>query len=182
MQKIIVASHNPVKLSATLAGFQRMFPGEEFSVEGVSVGSGVSDQPSTDDETYRGAFNRARNAAEAHPDADYWVGLEGGIEDKESDGHKEMESFAWMAVRSKDGITGKARTGTFFLAPKVAELIRQGKELGEADDIVFGKTNSKQANGAVGLLTHDVVTRSDYYTEAIIFALIPFKNPDLYSS
>lgn len=176
MKQIIVASKNPVKLQATLDGFTRMFPGEEFSIEGVSVESGVADQPSSDEETYQGAFNRSTNAKAAAPDADFWVGLEGGIEAKEDT----MESFAWMVIRDKNDRIGKGRTATFFLPPQVAELIHQGKELGEADDIVFGKTNSKQANGAVGLLTHDVVTRTTYYTEAIIFALIPFKNPELY--
>ncbi|HEX8227444.1 MAG TPA: inosine/xanthosine triphosphatase [Candidatus Saccharimonadales bacterium] len=177
MKKILVASQNPIKIKATLEAFTRMFPDERFDVEGISVASGVSEQPSSDSETYQGALNRATNASTAAPDADFWVGLEGGIEVKNSD----MESFAWMIVRGPDGLVGKGRTATFFLPPKVAELIHEGKELGEADDIVFGKTNSKQANGAVGLLTHDVIVRSGYYTEAIIFALIPFKNKSLYT-
>jgi len=84
-------------------------------------------------------------------------------------------------VRDHSGKIGKGRTGLFFLPPEVAKLIREGKELGEADDIVFGKTNSKQANGAVGLLTHDLIPRADYYEEAIIFALIPFRNKELYT-
>ena len=77
-------------------------------------------------------------------------------------------------------MVGKGRSGTFFLPPKIAELIRQGKELGEADDIVFGRTNSKQENGAVGILTDGVVDRTKYYTEAVVLALIPFKNERLY--
>lgn len=176
MKKIIVASKNPIKLQAALTGFSRMFPGEEFAIEGVTVESGVSDQPSTDSESYQGAENRATNAQIAAPDADYWVGLEGGIETKQN----EMEAYAWIVIKSKDGQTGKGKTAVFFLPAKVAELIHQGKELGEADDIVFARTNSKQAGGAIGLLTHDVVSRSAYYTEAVIFALIPFKNPELY--
>jgi inosine/xanthosine triphosphatase len=176
MKKIVVASQNPVKINATKLAFQRMFPDEEFAIEGISVASGVSDQPLSDEETYQGAMNRVANARKAMTDADFWVGVEGGIEAKGS----EMEAFAWMIVESKEGVTGKGRTGTFFLPPQVAELIQQGKELGEADDIVFGRTNSKQANGAVGLLTQDIVRRVDYYETAIVFALIPFKNPDLY--
>lgn len=176
MKKIIVASHNPVKIAATKAAFEKMFPNESFSFEGVSVSSDVSEQPLSDDETYQGASNRAANAQQAAPDADFWVGLEGGIEAKGDD----TESFAWMVIRSKDGQIGKGRTGTFFLPPQVAALIREGKELGEADDIVFQKTNSKQSNGAVGLLTGDIVTRADYYETALLFALIPFHNPELY--
>jgi len=83
-------------------------------------------------------------------------------------------------VKSRDGKIGKGKTGSFFLPQKVAELVRQGMELGEADDIVFGKKNSKQANGAIGILTDDVITRTTYYVPAIIMALIPFKNEELY--
>lgn len=176
MKKIVVASKNPVKLNATLNGFTRMFPDETFVIEGSDVQSGVSDQPITDDETYQGACNRVENARQAVPEADFWVGLEGGIEAKAGG----MEAFAWIVVCSRDGLVGKGKTGVFFLPPQIADLIQQGKELGEADDIVFGRTNSKQAGGAVGLLTNGVIDRADYYSEAIVFALIPFKNPDLY--
>jgi inosine/xanthosine triphosphatase len=176
MLTIVVASHNPVKLNATLAGFQRMFPDQEFAVKGVSVESGVADQPMTDDETYNGAFNRALRASQSQPDGDYFIGLEGGLEDHDG----ELWSFAWMVVRNKSGLVGKGRTATFMLPGQVRQLILGGMELGDADDIVFTKSNSKQANGALGLLTGDVATRTDYYTEAVIFALIPFKNPKLY--
>jgi inosine/xanthosine triphosphatase len=177
MKKIIVASKNPIKIQATFAGFQKMFPDEEFAIEGVSVESEVKDQPDTDEETYLGAFNRATNASKFVPNADYWVGLEGGIEVRGD----EMAASAWMVIRAQNGKIGKGRTGLLFLPPRVAELIHEGKELGEAADIVFGKTNSKQANGAVGLLTHDLIPRADYYERAIIFALIPFRNQELYS-
>lgn len=176
MKRVIIASNNPVKIQAALAGFQKMFPDQSFAADGVSVESGVGDQPDTDDLTYQGAYNRAVNAGKVAPEADFWVGLEGGIEIVGS----EMRSFAWIVVRGVGGQVGKGRTATFFLPAKVAELIRQGKELGEADDIVFGKTNSKQANGAPGLLTHDATTRVEVYQEAVILALIPFKNPGLY--
>jgi non-canonical (house-cleaning) NTP pyrophosphatase len=59
-------------------------------------------------------------------------------------------------------------------------LIRQGKELGEADDIVFSQNNSKQANGAIGILTGDVIDRTSLYEHAVILALAPFKNLELY--
>lgn len=176
MHKIVIASKNPVKERAALQAFKRMFPDQQFKIQGVSVESGVSDQPLDDAETYTGAHNRAVNAKQEMPDADYWVGIEGGVETKEHG----MEAFAWVVVCSRNGRIGKGKTAVFFLPPKVAELINQGKELGEADDIVFGRTNSKQANGAIGLLTDDVVDRTAYYIEATIFALIPFKNQELY--
>lgn len=176
MQKIIIASKNPVKIKAAVDAFERMFPDEQFEFEGVNVPSGVSEQPVGDKEIMAGSENRMNAAYEAYPDADYWVGIEGGVEERSGG----MVVFAWMLVCNKAGQVGRGRSGAFFLPPKVAELIAGGMELGPADDQVFGRTNSKQAGGAIGLLTDDVVTRSDYYTEAIIFALVPFKNPQYY--
>ncbi len=176
MKHVVVASKNPAKLQAVQDAFARVFPDEQFEIEGVSVDSGVSDQPMSDDETFRGAANRVKNASAVVPDADFYVGLEGGLE-KMGD---ELLAFAWMVVLSGDGILGKSRTSAFVLPQQVAELIHAGKELGEADDIVFGTANSKQQNGAVGILSNNVVTRSSYYSEALVLALIPFQHPSLY--
>ncbi len=176
MKTVIVASTNPVKLQAARLGFEKMFPAEQFEVKGLIVPSGVSHQPFSSLETLQGAQNRAQAASQTLPQANYWVGIEGGIEDL---GH-EMASFAWVVILSPTQ-AGKGRTGTFFLPPPVAELIRQGKELGEADDIVFNKSNSKQENGAIGILTGDVIDRTRLYEHAVILALAPFKHPDLFA-
>lgn len=176
MKKLIVASTNPVKISAARAGFEKMFPGEVVEIQGVSISSGVSDQPKNDAEVLQGAWNRAHGASNAAGDDDFCIGIEGGVEEKR-DG---MEAFAWAVVKSKLGTCGRGRTGAFLLPPQIADLIRQGKELGEADDIVFGRTNSKQENGAVGLLTNNAIDRTHYYTDAVILALIPFVNENLY--
>lgn len=172
--KIVVASQNPIKLESVRRGFLRMFPADTFEILGISVSSGVRSQPLTSEETYMGAYNRVCEASRLSPDADYWVGIEGGVEKHGSD----MEAFAWVAVKSKTGAWGKARSAGFFLPPKITALIEDGKELGEADDIVFGRKNSK--NGAVGLLTGDAIDRTSYYTEAVTLACIPFKNTELY--
>lgn len=174
-KKIIIASKNPVKINAVRIGFEKMFPLEEFEMEGVSVSSDVGNQPMSNQETITGAINRTNNAKIRFQDADFWVGIEAGLEKI----NREMESFAWISIKSNEN-SGKAKTGIFFLPNKVAELIDKGKELGDADDIVFGHTNSKQKNGAVGILTGDIIVRTSYYAEAIVLALIPFKNPELY--
>src|SRR5215472_8575036 len=175
MRKIIVASKNPVKIAATLAGFRSMFPDEEFEATGVSVPSGVANQPFSDAETLQGALNRANAAYYHDQNADFWVGIEGGVEDKGS----EMEAFAWVVVRSR-ALVGKGKTGTFFLPERVMDMIKEGMELGEADDVVFGMTNSKQEIGAVGILTGHVINRTELYKAAIVLSLIPFKNNELY--
>lgn len=174
---IIIASGNPAKIKAVELAFSRMFPDEKFDYEGISVESGVSDQPMSDDETFAGALMRAQTCRETRPEATYWVGLEGGLEEIGD----ELHAFAWMVIYGPDELMGKSRTATFVLPPAVAELILvEGKELGEADDLVFGKTNSKQSSGAVGILTHGLIDRANYYAEALVLALVPFKNPQLY--
>ena len=177
--KIVVASNNPVKVQAVQNGFARMFPEQDFEITTVSIPSGVSDQPRSSAETLQGALNRACNAARSHPQADYWVGVEGGIELEQDVIAGEMCAFAWIVVQSPDRL-GKGCTGRFYLPPAVADLVCQGVELGQADDIVFGRSNSKQENGAIGLLTGDVIDRAGLYEPAVIFALIPFLNPHLY--
>jgi inosine/xanthosine triphosphatase len=173
--RVVVASHNPVKMEAVRSGFQRMFPPSEIEVQAVNVPSGVSPQPMSDAETLQGALNRARAARQAVPQADFWAGIEGGIEQYKGT----LSAFAWVVILSADRC-GKARSATFDLPPPLAEMIRQGVELGEADDRLFGRQNSKQQNGAVGLLTGDVIDRARYYEQAVVLALIPFKNPHLY--
>ncbi|EQC41568.1 hypothetical protein SDRG_01529 [Saprolegnia diclina VS20] len=176
--ELVVASTNPVKIQAALLGFQKLFPDAACTAVGVSIPSGVSDQPMTCAETLAGALNRARGAKAAKPSATYWLGIEGGVE-KSATNPGAMEVFAWIVVLSADEAkTGMAKTANFYLPAKVIALVDQGMELGHADDAVFGRSNSKQATGSVGLLTNDVITRSTYYEQAVILAFIPFKNPD----
>lgn len=175
LHTIVLASRNPVKARAARGGFEKVFPEASFRVEPVSVPSGVDHQPRSDEETLAGAANRADNAARKFPDADYWVGIEGGI----SDHGGEMTAFAWVVVRSPE-LVGKSRSGAFQLPDAVARLVRQGDELGDADDVVFERSNSKQQGGAVGILTGNLIDRAALYEHAVVLALIPFRNPELY--
>lgn len=174
--KIIIASQNPVKINSVKLGFKNMIPDGEFIFEGVTVPSEVSDQPMSVQETYTGALNRIKNAKIKVPDADFYCGIEGGLEFFDNNCY----AFAWIII-DNGRMTGKARTGSFLLPPKIVELINEGMELGHADDIVFGHSNSKQKQGSVGILTHDKIDRTGYYMHAVTLALIPFVNEKLFS-
>ena len=175
MKKIVVASLNPIKSAAVMSGFQCMFPEEDFEIAAIDVDSGVEDQPLSDRIAQLGAQNRAQSAKQALPVGDYWVGLEGGCDYLD----EEMIAFAWIVVLA-DGLEGSSRTAHFRLPGEVKRLVESGIELGEADDRVFGRENSKQKSGAVGLLSGDVITRKTLYEQAVILALIPFRNSELY--
>jgi inosine/xanthosine triphosphatase len=170
--KVIVASGNPVKLKAVQEAFSAQFSGVELEYGIANVSSDVSDQPMSDEETRQGARNRANNAATVEPDADFWVGLEGGLQTID----RQLMAFAWMAIRGADGKIGEARTVTLPLPPAVKKHIDDGLELGDANDRVFSTINSKQAGGAYGLLTNGRYSRGGVYAQALTIALVPFVN------
>lgn len=172
---VALASSNPVKQQAVQHGFQRFFHGQPVEVTCLSFESPIAAQPMTSEETLRGADLRARQAKQVMPAANYWVGIEGGVEDSAHG----MLTFAWVVVLDTERI-GRSRSGAFLLPAKVAELVRAGYELGTADDMVFGGVDTKRKNGAIGLLSGNVVDRAGLYEQAVILALLPFRNPDLY--
>ena len=173
MPRITVASQNPVKIKAALDGFRQMFPGCRFEASGLAVPSGVAEQPMSRSETRQGAYNRAVNARQSQPQGDFWLGIEGGVEDSDLG----MQCFACVVALGADGRIGRGQTAVFYLPDEVAELVRGGMELGHADDQIFQRQSSKQANGAIGLLTDDAIDRRSYYAHAVAMALVPFKNP-----
>jgi len=143
----------------------------------VKASSNISDQPLSNAETFQGACNRVRNARAMVADADFYVGLEGGAEDI----NNELHEFAWIVVQSSSGKTGKGKSVT-FVAPAVFRklVLEDGKEVGDASDIVFGEANSKQKMGAIGLLTKGIIDRTEMYRHAVVSALIPFIHEKLY--
>ena len=165
----VVASQNPVKVNATRKACVQLFPDQDWNVVGVATSSGVSEQPMSDEETLRGATNRARNAQKAHPNASLWVGIEGGCAKQ----YGEMWVFAWVVVLSKERME-YAKTSMFSLPDHIATLVDQGIELGTATDMVFKQHNSKHKDGVVGMLSQGNIDRTEYYVQPLILALMPF--------
>ena len=165
--RVAVGSANPVKVAAASAVLARVAP--HARIESVIVPSGVPDQPWGDEETIRGAVARA-HAARAALDADFGIGLEGGVVD---DGAS-VRTCAWAAVVSRDGREGIGGSLAMRLPSRVAELVRGGMELGHAMDAVSGEHNVKQGAGAVGILTAGLVSRRDAYEVLVAYALAPF--------
>lgn len=166
--QVIVASANPAKIRAVEQCFQVNFPEQAIRVSGISVPSGVADQPLTSEETYAGAKNRLM-ALKQQASADFYVAIEAGL-----DGDM---TFAWMLIEHQ-GQLGKARSASLMLPKAALRALDQGQELGDVMDDLFGTQNIKQAGGAIGLLTHNRLSRSGVYQQALTLALIPFLNPE----
>lgn len=166
MWTIAVASANPAKINAVRQCFSDTFPDQSIRVQGFAVPSGVAAQPMCSDETLLGAKNRIE--ALKQQQADFYVSIEAGL-----DG---AFTFAWMLIEHQ-GKQGMARSASLMLPPAALDLIKQGKELGDVMDQLFGTDNIKQAGGAIGLLTHNRLSRSSVYQQALLLALIPMLNP-----
>ena len=129
MKKVIIGSTNPVKLETTKEAFALMFPNELFEFIAHSAESNVPDQPFENVETKLGATNRSSDCRKKYPDADYFVGLEGGLEEVNG----EYWAFAWMCVQNIDGKYGYGRTSSFLLLQQHQRHRQQEQQLRPAE-------------------------------------------------
>jgi non-canonical (house-cleaning) NTP pyrophosphatase len=67
------------------------------------------------------------------------------------------------------------------LPPPIVRDLEAGYELGDATDRLFSVANSKQAGGALGLLSKGLSTRQHAYEEIFTYALVKFLDPHLYA-
>jgi inosine/xanthosine triphosphatase len=173
---IAVGSTNPVKVAAARAVLAPLAPHARIS--GVAVSSTVADQPFGDEETIRGARARAIAARDA-AHAQLGVGIEGGVVEQ-ADGS--MHTCAWAVIVDAHGRAGVGGSLSMPLPVRVAEMVRDGVELGHAMDRLIGENNTKHGKGAVGILTNGLVDRQRAYEVLVSYAAAPFITPELYDS
>ena len=174
---VAVGSLNPAKIEATRLAFGALWPGPLEDVRGCDASSGVAAQPMTDPEAIRGARNRAARAI-GLGQADYGVGIEGGLERTEGS----WFNSGWAVVVDRAGREGVGSTLRMQVPSALMELVLAGHELGEACDLVFGRTDAKRAEGFVGIMTGNAIHRTGALCDAVIAALTPFLHPELNAS
>lgn len=148
--KVVVGSSNRIKITAISNVFAN------YHVEGIAVSSKVSAQPITDQETMRGALNRALGARRY---GDIGIGLEGGIQ-QTTFGMLLVNYGALVDQNNKIYIAGGAR---ILLPIEIAKEIYQGRELGDIMDQYTKKNNVKYNEGAIGVFTNNFVKRIDLF-------------------
>jgi len=187
--RVVVGSKNPVKVGAVEEAFLRYF--KNIEVVGVSIASGVAEQPMSERETMNGARQRAYSALESDPTAEYGVGLEGGVTELNPTspnwsgmrgGKGRMFECAWVAVVKRDGDEGLGGGLYFELPEKIAAKIRAGGELGPVMDEMSGEDNIKQKMGAIGMFTKGQLDRKQAYVQIVLSAMIKFVSPEWFIS
>ncbi len=171
--KIAIGSKNPVKFAAVRDGLIEAFPYAEFVA--VEVSSGVREQPVGDEETTKGAINRAQNALKA-AGADMGVGLEGGVKETEHG----MMGTVWVAIADKYGKVSLGGGLNFHIPWEVERKIKQGSELGKAMDELVKQENTKHKEGAIGILTGGLIDRKKAYESLVRLATTKFMRPEFY--
>lgn len=175
MTQVAVGSTNPVKVGAARRIFAALQP--DIEITGVSVPSGVPEQPIGEDVTIQGAVNRAR-AALAATGAEWGVGLEGGV----AFTGDQCWNIQYCAIVHRDGRISVGHGPRFLLPPVIGQGVRAGGEVGPLFDKLTGIADNKKKGGAIGALTNGLVVREELYAQIVAAAMVPFLHPEWYSA
>jgi len=186
--QIAVGSTRRPKLAAVSEAIRDfgvlLAPDGEFKVVGVEVGSGVGHTPSNRAELMQGARQRvealvrlSREKAEAWR---YFVGLEGGLDVIQEGGGRRVLLESWAYV--SDGRNGHyGRSGGVEIPDALArEVLENGVELSAAIDQFAGAVGIRDAQGAWGVLSSGLISRTEAFRVAVVAAFAPFYNAKMY--
>jgi len=186
---IAVGSTRRPKLDGVRYAFaefgSRLDPDAQFDIFGVEAPSGVRDTPLSRAEMMQGARNRAehlqRIAKERNEPWNYFIGLEGGLEIVNDGTTRLVFLENWAYVLDPEGRGSFGQSGAVAVPePLAAKVVDEGVDLAAAVDAFAGAHGIRDAQGAWGVLTRDLVTRRDAFRLAVINAFAPFYNAEAY--
>ncbi|HEV2299444.1 MAG TPA: inosine/xanthosine triphosphatase [Candidatus Acidoferrales bacterium] len=191
MKKIIVAvgSTRRPKLNAVWEAVSvfgpTLDPNAQFEVIGAEAESGVRHTPLSSADIMAGARNRAeaiaKQARESNQPWQYFVGLEGGLDVVTVAGERRVFLENWAYAADQGGRGSYGQSGSLLLPEELArQVVDEGVELGVAIDAFAGGHGIRDAQGAWGVLTRNMITRQDAFRTAVINAFAPFFNAALY--
>lgn len=193
VHKIIVAvgSTRHPKLNAVREALTVFGPildsSAQFEVVGVDVPSGVNHTPASREELMAGARFRAealvKLARERGDPWKYFVGLEGGLDVIQENGKRLVFLQSWAYVTNENGSGAFGQSGAVQMPePLAAEVLDRGIELSVAIDAYSGGHGIRDAQGAWGVLTQNLIMRQEAFRVAVLSAFAPFFNVNLYNN
>ena len=154
--KAYLGSKNIVKVTAT----QEVLSEYGYEVTGLDVDSQVGAQPKNDEDTIKGAYNRAL----ALPTDGLRIGLEAGLE--MLDGDLYLTNFGVLIDQENNVF--KAGGTRIVLPVEIKKLIfEDGYELSDAMEQYFKLVDVKHKEGAIGYFTKNLVVRKDIFTHIV---------------
>lgn len=150
---ISIGSENSTKKRAV----QNVF--SKATIQAVHVPSHVAAQPFSDAETKEGAINRALGALK-HTSASVGIGLEGGVMYIGTD----LYLCNWGALATSEEEVYTASGARIFLPNSIKNQLEDGIELGDIMDEYANQTGVRNKEGAIGVFTNNLVSRSEMFT------------------
>jgi len=182
-----VGSLNEPKLAAVRSAIGSYAP--LARVDGVSVASGVPEQPVGFEEIVRGARGRAEAVVRGAP-CDLGVGIEDGLVPLPSGGVEGgLAHWNVGCVAITDGERTSLGFSSAFAYPPECSLraVRDREPIGAVFDGLWERSRGKSASrpsamsiGNIGRLSDGVLPRAEYARHAVLCALVAFVQPDLY--
>ena len=188
VKTIALGSDRAAKIMAVRASIARVAVVDpdwaNANVVARRVETNIPAMPLTDWQLMQGARERALAARDSlrsrRLEADLYVGLEGGFHSISIEGewHTFLRGWAY-ATDGQKGAFGAAPS--ISVPPYIVKRVVEGRsELGTVMDEVTGGLDIRSKQGAWGVLSRDLVTRSMSFELALIAAFAPFYNPRLY--
>jgi inosine/xanthosine triphosphatase len=187
--RIAVGSTRRPKLEAVreaAAAFSQVLRADAIlEVFGREVESGVSHTPTSREELMRGARQRAEallaSLKATNESADFFVGLEGGLDVAYENDVRRVYLQSWAYVT--DGRRGYfGCSGAIELPDALAdEVLLHGTELAVAVDQFAGQVGIRDAQGAWGVLSLNLIARAESFRLATTIAFAPFYNAAAYN-
>jgi inosine/xanthosine triphosphatase len=156
-----IGTKNKAKIAAVQGGFADLLK-EEVQYVSFKTKSGVSEQPFSDEETIKGAINRASAVLDLSG-GDIGIGLEGGVVQTEFG----LFLCNWGALAEKGKepiIAGGAR---ILLPDTIASRLLNGEELGPVMDDYCKSEGIRHHEGAMGIFTNGAVKRDEMFKHTV---------------
>lgn len=190
--RIAVGSKRKPKLAAVSAALDSfaslLAPDARFEVMGIEVESGVTHTPTSREELMQGARQRADAlialARDRCDSFKYFVGLEGGLDVLPAGEARSRRVFLESWAYVSDGLCGHfgCSGGIEMPAALAHEALDHGIELSVAIDRFAGAVGIRDAQGAWGVLTRNLIGRQEAFRVAVVAAFTPFYNAPMYAA
>jgi len=160
-----IGTKNRVKIKAAQSVLANFY--DEFDLVSSHVNSGVSETPTSFREGRLGAKNRAYRAVEK-TESSLGIGIEGYIEN-------EKYLSVWVIISDSSEVLGQGGGGRIRLPTKIASQLPE-RDLEKIMDELENREKIGQQEGAVGILTDNKITRTDFTITALTFAFSDYIN------
>lgn len=172
--KAVVTSSNRAKILGALKALRVLGVKEVVS---IPVSPGI-EQPLSLKQTLLAAIKRIDEAITRVNNVDYYVSIEGGII---LDLAYPVEGQVAVVVdRSRKASIGFS--SLFPLPIMFKEMLTRGFTL---EDVMYALTGIREIgrkDGAIGYLTHGLITRIELSYQAVLMAILPFLNKSFYKN